>query len=63
MAEKSTLINCNLVEMNIGKSHVTWSSVGSNTADVKRGITKIHTYKHNTYNKLRYQHVLNGTLY
>ena len=40
MAEKSTLINCNLAEMNIGKSHVTWSSVGSNTTDVKRGITK-----------------------
>ena len=40
MADKSSLTNCNLTEMTIGKSHLIWNNVGNNTTDVKRGITK-----------------------
>ena len=39
-ADKSSLTNCNLTEMTIGKSHLIWNNVGNNTTDVKRGITK-----------------------
>ena len=39
-ADKSSLTNCNLTEMSIGKSHLIWNNVGNNTIDVKRGITK-----------------------
>lgn len=37
---KSTLINCNINSMRIGKTHMVWDSVMSNTTDVKRGIIK-----------------------
>ena len=39
-ADKSSLTNCNLTEMTIGKSHQIWNNVGNNTTDVKREITK-----------------------
>ena len=39
-ADKSSLTNCNLTEMTIGKSHLIWNNVGNNTTDVKRGVTK-----------------------
>ena len=38
--DKSSLTNCNLTEMTIGKFHLIWNNVGNNTTDVKRGITK-----------------------
>ena len=37
-AYKSTLINCNLAEMNIGRSYVVLDNVSNNITDVKRGI-------------------------
>ena len=40
VADKSTLVNCNLWEMAIGTSHIVWESVDNNTTDVKKGITK-----------------------
>ena len=39
-ANKSSLTNCNLTEITIGKSNLIWNSVSNNTTDVKRGITK-----------------------
>lgn len=38
--QKSTLNNCDVETMKIGKTHIVWDSVASNTTDVKRGITK-----------------------
>ena len=38
--DKSTLLNCNLVSMAIGRSHIVWGKVENNTVDVERGITK-----------------------
>ena len=39
-SDKSTLTNYNLVYTAIGKPHIIWKNVDSNTVDVKRGITK-----------------------
>ncbi|MES9879262.1 MAG: reverse transcriptase domain-containing protein [Sedimenticola sp.] len=38
--EKSTLKNCNVKSLEVGKSHLVWKAVNSNTTDVKRGIIK-----------------------